>query len=567
MRKVLFLMLFCCMYVHNAYGKVCFLADPDCEIGALPPYSHVETDLCEYKSGFENWVKEEEKCKRRLYKEACKNENDGTIYYEDLGCDKENDYLAVEEISSDGVYIAYDVECGCAKVKCKKGFEKCLGQTTGVGEVCIEDGTEKYKICECNRDVYQYNDKNCTDIGYKLAGLHCRDDGGTYWSKCLPDSCQDWMASAKNTIADGEICDKIQQLTLADGSVTTCYADCYMPCEIDSIEDCEKKYPNFICDTDQNGCCIPGDCKDGYCKNSGYCHKYCGEEYKFKSGINYANAVGVDISSGKCNGPKEGDSTCNFQQTWYKKLKCKDGYAFDEAKGECVSTCTYKYDIAHYPNVKQTDLNDSCVRDGVTYYRDICDGVAESTCTGSQECFSVTCRAYNGNAYGTCTKGASCSRTDIQTSVIVHTVNAQAVYKNAIFSSTAELYKGSNLLNTTNFSFQFDAYGANIKQADAKVLGSVDAGTYIYKVGDYSFKSYDLSAGCAAGILGVVVAYPDYGSVCYANDDPSSVLGLLNISTCVSNKKTLPQDRKIEFEVRKGIVPTITAIYSANCFN
>ena len=86
-------------------------------------------------------------------------------------------------------------------------------------------------------------------------------------------------------------------------------------------------------------------------------------------------------------------------------------YAYNGAQyGTCdiaSDACTYQYSIAQYPNVKQVAQNASCVRDGVTYYRDICPGISSSECSAQGGVLSNVCYTYNGNQYGNCSKPIS----------------------------------------------------------------------------------------------------------------------------------------------------------------
>ncbi len=222
---------------------------------------------------------------------------------------------------------------------------------------CISLGYSKNDVDGCNEDEYIY----CPlDNSYKKcikAQLDCASLGFT------TDDKSSWC-----------------------GSIITCPTDTsYTAC---TNLDCSG-YTNLSCsDLEATHCdeCINNSgtfykaivCKDGYIKTSSN-STGCTQTY---NSCEEANLKSAD-TFGMCAG-----STTNYKPSG-EPMTCYYG----------CPTCEYLYDTATYPNVRETKYNDSCVRGGVTYYREVCSGTSESDCDG---CLTTTCTTYNGNDYGTC---------------------------------------------------------------------------------------------------------------------------------------------------------------------
>ncbi|MBQ7304169.1 MAG: hypothetical protein IJW75_04560 [Alphaproteobacteria bacterium] len=310
--------------------------------------------------------------------------------YTDLAtCESENPN-SVCSYKTEG---CYNLE-GC-KVSAYKVVDSC-GKTgaDGYDLVNVDNngcGTCQAKTCPTGTNV-KNNEITCGIKGkYSTAKDTDYYQGDNICKECVceaPDSCK-WTNENKGS---ADLTDKC-----CNGNYETCTSSCVaasVPGNATATKPCTGCNETVYTDW---------ECNNNYCKSGSECKYVCSAEYKFDYQNLPANAKGT--SGSPCSGLKyQSGKNCTdtYYSTWFKTLLCKDGYTFDATKGECVSTCTYKYDIAHYPNVKRTDLNDSCVRDGVTYYRDICDGVKFDSCSSNQ-CFNETCKAYNGNGYGTCT--------------------------------------------------------------------------------------------------------------------------------------------------------------------
>ena len=153
MKKILILMLCCIMYVNNAHSKICFLADPNCDIGigksntdkpgggGSNPTPDNES-MCKDKPDFNKWVKLSASCEPYRIK-ACK-DTTGNYF---KGCDNEKGYWEIEAIEEDGIYEPVDENCGCAKIQCPSNYKICGNNLVGDGKSCVDgDGNTALRL-------------------------------------------------------------------------------------------------------------------------------------------------------------------------------------------------------------------------------------------------------------------------------------------------------------------------------------------------------------------------------------------------------------------------------------
>ena len=150
-----------------------------------------------------------------------------------------------------------------------------------------------------------------------------------------------------------------------------------------------------------NGCCLKSQ---NVCASGTYLTGTCPDGYTEGQG-GYTNSCGY-----ACHPCEKCTDTCG---TGYAHGgQCPSGYAqetyspYSVCNKPCYKcTCSYQYDIAHYPNAKSGSR--TCKRDGVTYYEEVCSGqqAPRSPCNGDNDKYwSDVCYSYNGMfyPYGTC---------------------------------------------------------------------------------------------------------------------------------------------------------------------
>ncbi|MBQ7303452.1 MAG: hypothetical protein IJW75_00845, partial [Alphaproteobacteria bacterium] len=194
MKKILILMLCCIMYINNAHSKVCFLASPDCEVGASKS-NKSDSNSNQTECPAEYNLSENQLCEAHKY-QTCLNEKTGISLYKDLGCDRAAGYYAINSQTTDKKYICDAEVCGgcCNEFRCSDDYKSCLSEeyenAVGEGDTCTEkhekyyvnDSPDKFLECNCDTEKYPYSINNCSDT---LSGAHCKGDNGVYWQECV----------------------------------------------------------------------------------------------------------------------------------------------------------------------------------------------------------------------------------------------------------------------------------------------------------------------------------------------------------------------------------------------
>ena len=286
MKKILILTLCCFMYANVAYGKVCFLADPDCDIGigeantgkpgggGSDPTPDNKT-YCRDEPDYNKWVPSSRRCSARKYELACSDDVGGD-FYRDLGCDNSKGYYDVN--ASNNIFNKMEpdennTQCDCAPLVCKNIFRPCPLNQTGREPSCEDAEGKKYSSCYCDRSIYKVDKRACERRGMVSVGECCTQGPNTYCEGCVYDNCKDlgslWIEEDK--IPDGQKCKEVKEHTLTDGSVITCYNDCYTPCDIPTLEECMTRYPNSECVLVGPDCWEWSKCLDGYSLVDGVC--------------------------------------------------------------------------------------------------------------------------------------------------------------------------------------------------------------------------------------------------------------------------------------------------------
>ncbi len=281
--------------------------------------------------------------------------------------------------------------------------------------------------CTCDSSTYKWEEGEVG--GGTLSGQCCN---GLY--KTCTKNCPAAVTPPANATGVKTTCSDCGETTeiVTSWSCNTGYTksgnECKKNCTYSSQTSCESQNSGYACSKDSDGCYNPSGCKTGYCKSTNNCISACDADvYKY-----YINTSAGMVGDGtSCTGTLGRNGVCVGGGTYWTGFKCADGYTKNAAGTGCEKECTYQYDIEHYPNVKQTSQNDSCVRDGVTYYRDICTGnklsnVSSSLCTTS-------CYTYQGTAYGSC----SCSGA-------LNSVCTGSGYSYSIASSSFETHSAAN---------------------------------------------------------------------------------------------------------------------------
>lgn len=152
---------------------------------------------------------------------------------------------------------------------------------------------------------------------------------------------------------------------------------------------------------------------DATCASDGYLYCPFDTSYKKCVKINdctyqYSGTDPIKVGSDSCK--RDGETFYEEICTGQLASECGEDYKFEancttysgKIYGQCVSSCEYQYTTTSYPQVRQAKENDSCVRDGVTYWRDLCPGVSYNECAAEGGVLTDVCYAYNGNTYGQC---------------------------------------------------------------------------------------------------------------------------------------------------------------------
>jgi hypothetical protein len=216
MRKlsILSLVFLSMLITGAAHGKVCFLADPECQ-GGLAEKKTLEFEVVKCKKDYPNSINGKDKCLAKDYKAVCKDSTGD--YYEEIACKK--GYI---DIRKDG-YGCKDLKCDhCClpkDIECPGGYELYTHREF------LEDGPDE---CKCGYKPYD------TTAGKKLSGGVDGQD-----AYCAP---------------------KIECLTCCDTSKG----------QYDTQTDCEKAISNAVCGL-KDGCYQVTSCKSGYGLNNNKC--------------------------------------------------------------------------------------------------------------------------------------------------------------------------------------------------------------------------------------------------------------------------------------------------------
>ncbi|MBQ7304351.1 MAG: hypothetical protein IJW75_05520 [Alphaproteobacteria bacterium] len=416
MKKILILTLCCFMYANVAYDKVCFLADPDCDIGireantgkpgggGSDPTPDNKT-YCRDEPDYNKWVPSSRRCSARKYELACSDDVGGD-FYRDLGCDNSKGYYDVN--ASNNIFNTMEpdennTQCDCAPLVCKNIFRPCGLNQTGREPSCEDAEGKKYRSCYCDRDIYKFDKRrDCERRGMVSVGECCTHGANTYCEGCVYDNCKDlgslWIE--EDEIPDGQTCDREQSIELVDGSYLTCYTDCHDSCELATQEKCEEKYANAICVKGYDNCWERNRCKDGFEEINGECTcKYTSKEAcEEEAGENFVcspNEVGCYHPDGCDEGYRLVDGVC-VQDT-----KCEYADETDCESTNYHSDCTL-VDGCYEPTACKTPYVDSvtkCGTQGAKGY-ELVDVVSGCGRCEAKECITklteFNCKRNNG---------------------------------------------------------------------------------------------------------------------------------------------------------------------------
>ena len=238
---------------------------------------------------------------------------------------------------------------------CDGKYTECCKKCTGYNYTAsnIPAGHVKNGSCEsCTGTKYKTKcDTNSSNTGTYVdcgsasgSGTSCKDDTGTYYTKCTCPTMYEWSASAKKCVC-------------STGYKYTCSGTGYSGGDGNS---CDNKYQKC-------------KCASGYTWNASTGTCVCGSTYKYT--CSGSNITGGDGNS--CDGK-------------YQKCKCKTGFTWSASSGMCVCNgtdwCTLNQDCTAL-GYKQQSCNGSilkCMFDS-DYVYCVCRITQQYTCTGTNE--------------------------------------------------------------------------------------------------------------------------------------------------------------------------------------
>ena len=282
MRKIPVLSLFfvALLVAGSANGRVCFLADLECQLGTVT----VETA----ESCPDHLIAEDEQCESIAYKAVCQ-DSTGT-YYEPIGCAEgyvDMDALIPEDGSNRryrDLYTCASVsECGncCPEddLRCPSSYKVCPNNTvistSALNDTCEEKGVIKSKICDCDKTIYTFTKTDCERLGLTLVGI-CTEGVSTTMRgtgcECPEGTERVSRTEVRNCPAECECgCTRkggaipIPRTTDACVGVATCDACPTASCltengEYETQLACESSVANSVCSQNSNSCWVVSGC-------------------------------------------------------------------------------------------------------------------------------------------------------------------------------------------------------------------------------------------------------------------------------------------------------------------
>ena len=307
---------------------------------------------------------------------------------------------------------------------------------------------------------------------------------------------------------------------------------------------------------------VDEDCDTGYTKYSGLsCNT---TTYPYYTGHLPAHGTLTGISNSLCCTDSSNVKYCsdfNCTTNWHKTtdgtacecdasinvcstgtyLDCSavgmvvNGTAYTNSCGNpcytCKTECTYQYRQGVDP-VK--DGSASCVRDGVTYYKEICEGSTTRTpCGGSStKYYADVCYTYNGIPYYS---GACLDMPTIQASAYYPSIsyaNLSSIY----VSNQVRVFRTASTTGTMVLGTTLSGNWTNAGMSLSENLGGVMPGTYYVYVSDTDWDHSMASiapSGFSCGIQAIVI-----NGRCYVNSGSNA---LQYVPACQSGELlTLP---------------------------
>ena len=255
---------------------------------------------------------------------------------------------------------------------CGGKYKECCKKCTGYNYTAsnIPAGHVKTGSCEsCTGTKYKTKcDTNSSNTGTYVdcgsatgSGTSCKDDTGTYYTKCTCPTMYEWSASSKKCVC-------------STGYKYTCSGTGYAGGEGNS---CDNKYQKC-------------KCASGYTWNASTGTCTCGSTYKYTcSGSNITGGSGT-----ACGGK-------------YTACKCATGFTWDATSGMCVCNgtdwCTLNQDCTSLGYKQQTcpERTIKCPFDTSYVYCISCQSEYKYTCSGTNITggLGTTC----GGKYSKCT--------------------------------------------------------------------------------------------------------------------------------------------------------------------
>ncbi len=285
MRKIPVLSLFfvALLVAGSANGRVCFLADIECQAGQQKPLVVEPGQNCP-----DHLIAEDEQCPSIAYEAAC--EDSTGIYYEPLGCKAgfvDMDALIPEDGSNrryrDLYTCASGYECGncCpeADLRCPSSYKVCPNNTvistSAFNDTCEENGVVKSKYCECDKRIYTFTKADCENRGLTLVGI-CTEGVSTTMRgtgcECPEGTERVSRTEVSNCPAECECgCTRSKGATPIPGTtyacvgVATCDACPTVSCVTENGEyetqlACESSVANSVCEQNTNSCWVVSGC-------------------------------------------------------------------------------------------------------------------------------------------------------------------------------------------------------------------------------------------------------------------------------------------------------------------
>ncbi len=408
---------------------------------------------------------------------------------------------------------------GC---KCKAEYNKaCTGtDEQGKGTAC----NGKYKECCKKCTGYNYTASNipaghvktascssCTGTKYKTkcdtnssntgtyvncgsatgSGTSCKDDTGTYYTKCTCPTMYEWSASAKKCV-----CSTGYKYTCSGSNISG-----------GDGNSCDRKYQKCKCKTGftwsaSSGMCVCNGTDwctlNQNCASLGYKQQSCPElSIKCPFDTNYVYCISCPSKyKYTCSGTGYSGGSGTACGGKYTACKCASGYTWDATSGECKSSCTIGALYYSDGTCSSSKVSGKTLLGVVIYEK-----------SASQNGWIMTIKpvktGIEWGGYGTDIPGlancsskptdtqASCTNTDVITAYgSSSTYPAAWAAKNYKPTGTPSgkswCLPSGGLLNSINNSVNFAKVNAGITIAGGTILGNISGGyEYIWSSSEY----------------------------------------------------------------------------------